>query len=571
MIEAELPDGTILEFPDGTDQAVIQRVVKQRLGLTQTEPQQEVLTKPDVGLGMDVIQSAGSGLLRGAVGTAQLPEMAGRGLLRLGQEGLQALGYEKALGMDISEDLPVLDTATGRAARQALGAVPYAEEFLEYEPQTGLGKFIGTASEFVGGAGAVGLTGKVARKAAERVAKKGAVEPNKMQKIGKALEKSGLSKEAQAAAIVAGVGSEAAGQAAEETEFEGAARIAGAIASPTVAARSFNLLAKPYDVFAKPKQIYNQVKTGNEAVDLTLSRAIAKPTAKNQRIFKTTAYNEVDKLGDIFSADDLIGLAENTRAKLYQGVAGNKLDITPQGKLRGEGHIKSALDILDEYTDAPSSLSNLDNMRQRIRAVWKSGEDGVKKQDPRIKEILNDIDKLIVAKTDGSEILKAARLGHIRTRKLEILEDALDAADREVKAGASITKRYQAALKKISTQKASRSYFSDKEIEAMDRILEGQMDDKILRQFGKISPFNGINLMNVLTNVSLGAAAVAGSPAILGVTAGSIIAKPISDAVIKSQIRELNRFLATGAAPTKFRPPMPARALGLAPQIPQEQ
>ena len=42
--------------------------------------------------------------------------------------------------------------------------------------------------------------------------------------------------------------------------------------------------------------------------------------------------------------------------------------------------------------------------------------------------------------------------------------------------------------------------------------------------------------MNVLTNVSLGAAAVAGSPAILGVTAGSIIAKPISDAVIKSQI-----------------------------------
>lgn len=34
-IEAELPDGTVLEFPDGTDQAVIQRVVKQQLGVAQ--------------------------------------------------------------------------------------------------------------------------------------------------------------------------------------------------------------------------------------------------------------------------------------------------------------------------------------------------------------------------------------------------------------------------------------------------------------------------------------------------------------------------------------------------------
>ena len=33
MIEAELPDGTILEFPDGTDPSVIQRTVKRVLGV----------------------------------------------------------------------------------------------------------------------------------------------------------------------------------------------------------------------------------------------------------------------------------------------------------------------------------------------------------------------------------------------------------------------------------------------------------------------------------------------------------------------------------------------------------
>lgn len=34
-IEAELPDGTVLEFPDGTDEAVIRRVVKQQLGVAE--------------------------------------------------------------------------------------------------------------------------------------------------------------------------------------------------------------------------------------------------------------------------------------------------------------------------------------------------------------------------------------------------------------------------------------------------------------------------------------------------------------------------------------------------------
>lgn len=38
MIEAQLPDGTILEFPDGTPPAVVQRTVKRQLGVEQAEP-----------------------------------------------------------------------------------------------------------------------------------------------------------------------------------------------------------------------------------------------------------------------------------------------------------------------------------------------------------------------------------------------------------------------------------------------------------------------------------------------------------------------------------------------------
>jgi len=567
MVEAELPDGTILEFPDGTDRSVIQRVVRQRLGVaqaaSQAEPQREVgstgvpilPTAPEV----DLFKSLGGGLLRGAVGTLELPEVALRAARRGGEEVYQKFGGE------VKEETPIFDTYTRAAAEGIIGAVPLGEELMEYEPQTRGGKFLGTAAEFVGGAGAAGGVGKLAAKKARKFSMEGT------EKVAEGLAKTGLSKEAQAAALTAGLASEAAGQATEGTKLEPYARIAGAIAAPTVIARSFNLAAKPYDAYIKPRQVMEEARTGNTAVDATLSRAITKPSSETQKQFKATAYKQVDKMGDTFSGDDLAGLAETSRSKLFEGVAGNKLDIMPDGTLRGERHIKDALDIIDEYAGTSATLSNLDNMRQRVRTVWKRGQDGEKAFDPRIKEMMDDIDRLIETKTVGSRLLGAARLGHIRTKKLEILEDALEAADREVKAGASVTQRYQAAIKKIGNQKRSKTYFTSPEIAAMDRILEGQLDDKILRQFGKLSPLAGFNMMNVISSLGTAALIAAGNPAFLGITAASIISRPISNAVIKSQMKELNRFLATGAAPTKFRPPMPSRAYGLTPQIPQEQ
>ncbi|MBN9410829.1 MAG: hypothetical protein J0H69_16910 [Burkholderiales bacterium] len=90
MIEAELPDGTVLEFPEGTGQDVIQRVVRQRMGVAVAPTANAAPQKPgliDLGLsnaaqiaqmfmpsvgitrGGDNGQSAanaGAGLVRGA-------------------------------------------------------------------------------------------------------------------------------------------------------------------------------------------------------------------------------------------------------------------------------------------------------------------------------------------------------------------------------------------------------------------------------------------------------------------------------------------------------------------------
>ena len=531
-------------------------------GSMQAEPKDEIDTFGEYA--GDVAGAAAAGLGRGAIGTLELPEMAGRVILRAGQEALQAAGF------DVGENLPILDTKTGRVLRSGVEAVGLGDE-LDYRGQTTAGKFAGTIAEFAGGAGALGATGKVAKatgKAAQRLSGASPVvgrAGESLSSAGSSLQKAGLSAPAQTTAVIAGAGSEAAGQALEGSPLEPVARVIGALAAPTAVARSFNLAAKPYDSWIKPSQIMKEVKTGNEVVDATLSRAISKPSSETQYAFKNTAYREADKVGDVFTEADIIGLYAQSDDKLKSGFAGRKYDV------RGDGHIQEAMEVLEKYTKGNSTLMNIDDMKQQVRAKYAKGIDGRKQYDPRIKTILDDIDELIEAKAEGSSLLNAARLGHVRTKKLELLEDALGAADKEVKAGASIVTRYKAAIKKLSTNKKDKSYFTEDELAAMDGILEGNLDDKVLRQFGKLSPLNGLNLMTVISNLGMGSAVAAGVPYAIPALAGSIIAKPISEAMIKSQIKDLNRFLATGSAPTKFKPQMAPRTLGLAPQLPQEQ
>lgn len=102
MIEAELPDGTILEFPDGTAPDVMQRVVKQRIGQA---PKQE---------------KSMLGALGGAIGQ-------GVGNVALGAQNLVGMGLEK-LGADQAGQWLQKDAAQGKAKLQ--GEIqPYEEQY----------------------------------------------------------------------------------------------------------------------------------------------------------------------------------------------------------------------------------------------------------------------------------------------------------------------------------------------------------------------------------------------------------------------------------------------------------
>ena len=103
MIEAELPDGTILEFPEGTSPDVVQRVVKQRLGVAQQPEQRSQLAA-----------------LAGSVGQ-------GVGNVALGAQNLLGMGLEK-LGAESAGQWLQQDATQGKA-KLAGEIAPYAEQY----------------------------------------------------------------------------------------------------------------------------------------------------------------------------------------------------------------------------------------------------------------------------------------------------------------------------------------------------------------------------------------------------------------------------------------------------------
>lgn len=145
MIEAELPDGTVLEFPEGTSQDVIQRVVKQRLGATQKPSfgemlKQEVMGSLPVQGTLGAIRGAaniGATLLKPVdVAAEYLSEKTGVGGFKqfdrrsAVEEGLKSLGAEpESLGYQggkLATEIAGTAGAPGILAKgaQALRAAP---------------------------------------------------------------------------------------------------------------------------------------------------------------------------------------------------------------------------------------------------------------------------------------------------------------------------------------------------------------------------------------------------------------------------------------------------------------
>ena len=138
MIEAELPDGTVLEFPDGTPQSVIQASVRKTMGV-KAPAQEDAFTKqmresaqinPALKAGAEVLGGA-TGLMRG---TANI--VGGVfGKSKLGQQIWPTGALDKSsLAYTAGEMLDPVSMGVGGAAFKAAGAIPQVAKLTKIKP-----------------------------------------------------------------------------------------------------------------------------------------------------------------------------------------------------------------------------------------------------------------------------------------------------------------------------------------------------------------------------------------------------------------------------------------------------
>lgn len=87
MIEVELPDGRIIEFPDGTDPNVIQSTARRLLGIQQQQPPIPQPVQPELAPQRGIGEQIGRSVAEGAT-LGFFPEMVAAGQTALGSAGI---------------------------------------------------------------------------------------------------------------------------------------------------------------------------------------------------------------------------------------------------------------------------------------------------------------------------------------------------------------------------------------------------------------------------------------------------------------------------------------------------
>ena len=180
MIQAQLPDGTMLEFPEGTSDEVIQRVVRQQLGVQSPAAPAAAQPAPQQGGGLlQQLGNLGAGALRGAgsIGATLLTpvDMAARALgvqnsfigrddrRQAMTEGLRSMGADPESlafqGGKIAAEIAGTAALPGAAANTVGRVAPAAAAPLVQALRTGgMARDLPLAARVIGGAAAGGMS-----------------------------------------------------------------------------------------------------------------------------------------------------------------------------------------------------------------------------------------------------------------------------------------------------------------------------------------------------------------------------------------------------------------------------
>ena len=340
MIEVELPDGTIAEFPEGTPDEVIKGALQKQFG-SQPAAAPETTQAPEAGWGetiLDVGASALSGAGRGIADLAGLPG---------------TIGDAVNSGLSWVTGLPELPKSplSGSTLRGGLSTVTGGAS--DYQPETTAGEYARTVGEFAPGAVAFGGTG--------------------LANVARNL-------------VAPAVTSETAGQLTEGTEAEPYARIVGALAGGMGA----NALARsPQAKLPTAKEIkqaagYQQLEAPMKAATLT------KPTYQSivrDLMDEAEGFGLTTKLKGEFGGvlRDFTKRADTSGASLYdlellrrslRNAAGDKLDNASQAlSARLVERLDDAVETLSAANIAASGSTGkpvLDALKE-AREGWRVG------------------------------------------------------------------------------------------------------------------------------------------------------------------------------------------------------
>lgn len=151
-IRVQGPDGSTVQFPDGTDNATIDRAMSETFG-----GGAPVAAQPDVVT--DVAKSAGSGLVKGTAGLVTLPQAIHDGIGWAGgklaeQTVGRVINSIKSGGADFSpaphpeKSDTILERTPSLPRQEDLVAVADRAGLI-HKPETTAGRFAGTVGEFL--------------------------------------------------------------------------------------------------------------------------------------------------------------------------------------------------------------------------------------------------------------------------------------------------------------------------------------------------------------------------------------------------------------------------------------
>lgn len=423
-MEAELADGTILEFPDGTDPTVIQATVKKMLASSTEQskvtPAQQVVAPttapPERTFGQESVRQIGLTGRHIAEGVGSFPQMLGA--------PLEALGFKGAGGN------------VGQLFADYIG-LP--------KPQNAMERVVGAGSRAMASGAPLMKAGSLIE-AAKFV-------PQMAKTVG-----GGMASQPVAQTIMAGTSGTASEMAKEGGLGEGAQFAAG-LAAPLVAApligtaQSAGRLAKGITA-----PIFSKDAAERGAAKLAL-RAVG---SRGEQV--ATALSKADSYQ---TAGQVAAAIDNADLAALQSIA-NKTDA-PMADLIKRG-------IENRIATSRTALeSRLSPVRDEALNLAKDG--GVD-----IRNVVNRIDTFRNASGNASDDVLQNATGEIRRKLLKLVEDTPNPDPNEIY---TIRKQLSSTIGKFSKESAD---WDKKKAAKVERVIQLALDDAIDAAIGRVDP-----------------------------------------------------------------------------------